>query len=93
MSQRNFFAIDRHVFDQVLDLGMNTACMYLVMAAGTWRDNRSTKWSVNALEKYTGVGRRRGKDAQLKLIKHKIVTKEKGGKHPLFKLKKTVQRR
>jgi len=91
MSHGDFIAIDRHAFDEALDLGMNAACLYLVMARGTWKDNRSTKWSVNALEKYTGIGRRRGKDAQKKLIESVIITKKKGGQHPLFKLKKNCK--
>jgi len=88
LSQRDFFAIDRQTWERALELGMNPACLFLVMARGTWRDNSSTKWSVNSLEKYTGIGRRRGKDAQARLIKHKIIKKEKGGKHPKFKLSK-----
>jgi len=88
MSQSNFFAIDKKTWENVLDLGMNPACLFMVMARGSWRDNKSTQWSVNALEKYTGIGRRRGKEAQAKLIKHKIIKKEKGGNHPKFTLKK-----
>jgi len=88
MSQRDFFAIDKQTWEKVLNLGMNTACSFLVMARGTWRDNSSTKWSVNSVVNYTGISRRRAKDAQAKLIKHKIIKKEKGGKHPKFKLKK-----
>ncbi len=67
---------------------MNPACSFLVMARGTWKDNRSTVWSVNSIENYTGISRRRAKDAQARLIKDKIVKKEKGGKHPKFTLKK-----
>jgi len=88
LSQRDFFAIDRQTWERVVKLGMNPACLFLVMASGTWRDNSSTLWSVNSLEKYTGIGRRRGKDALAMLIKHKIIKKEKGGKHPKFTLKK-----
>lgn len=88
MSQRDFFAIDRQTWERASKLGMNPACSFLVMARGTWRDNSSTKWSVNAVVNYTGISRRRAKDAQAILIKHKVIKKEKGGKHPKFKLKK-----
>jgi hypothetical protein len=88
MSQGNFFAIDRQIWDQVLVLGMNSACTFLVMARGTQKNNRTTKWSVNATEKYTGIGRRRCKDAQSKLLNSEVIEKIKGGKRPSFKIKK-----
>ena len=51
-----FFAIDRRAWALVcgaadeLGLGMNAAVAYLALARGTGRDNRTTTWSVNAIE-------------------------------------------
>jgi hypothetical protein len=59
----DFFAIDRRVWAHVCNSGLNPAVAYLVMARGSGRDNRTTAWSVNAIEKYTGIGRPRAKIA------------------------------
>ncbi len=50
-----FFAIYKDQWPKVCALGLNPAVAYLVMACGTGRDNRRTVWSVNAIEKYSGV--------------------------------------
>ena len=52
-----FFQIDRRTWARVCDLGMNPAAAYLVQASGTGGDNRTTSWSTNAIEKYTGISR------------------------------------
>jgi hypothetical protein len=44
-------------------LGLNPAVAYLVLARGSGADNRTTAWSVNAIEGYTGIGRPRAKKA------------------------------
>lgn len=54
-----FFAVDRRVWADVVRLGMNAAVAYLVLARGTGRDNRSTSWSIQAIERYTGISRSR----------------------------------
>jgi hypothetical protein len=54
-----FFAIDQRTWQQVCGLGLNPAVAYLVLACGTGRDNRTTEWSVHAIEKYTGISRGR----------------------------------
>jgi hypothetical protein len=68
-----FFAIDRRVWAHVCNLGLNAAVAYLVMARGSGRDNRTTAWSVNAIEKYTGIGRLRAKMAIQILEKKGII--------------------
>ena len=64
-----FFAVDRRTWHFVCDLGMNAAVAYLVMARGTGGDNRTTKWSRNAVEDRTGISRSRAQDAINKLLK------------------------
>jgi hypothetical protein len=69
-----FFAIDRRVWTHVCNLGLNPAVAYLVMARGSGRDNRTTAWSVNAIEKYTGIGRPRAKMA-IKILEEKGIVR------------------
>ena len=58
-----FFAVDRRAWEKVCDLGLNPMVAYLVLARGTGADQRTTAWSVNAVEAYTGIGRPRAKGA------------------------------
>jgi hypothetical protein len=56
-----FFAIDRRTWGRLCDsAGINEAAAYLVLAQGTGRDNRLTKWSVTSLKKYAGISWERG---------------------------------
>jgi DNA-binding MarR family transcriptional regulator len=70
----DFFAIDRRVWAHVCNLGLTPAIAYLVMARGSGRDNRTTAWSVNAIEKYTGIGRPRAKMA-IKILEEKGIVR------------------
>jgi len=54
-----FFQIEIAAWNDVLTLGLNAAVVYLVLACGTGRDNRRTRWSANAVERYTGISRSR----------------------------------
>ena len=69
----DFFTVDRRAFDFVCKLGLNQAVSYLVLARGTGGDNRTTSWSVNAVESYTGVGRRRAKKSFEALAKSGVI--------------------
>ena len=42
---------------------MNSAAAYLVLACGTGRDNRTTRWSAKALHEYSGITWERAKAA------------------------------
>jgi hypothetical protein len=55
----HFFAIDRRAWARVCSLGMNPAIAYLVLTRGTGGDQRTTSWSVKAIETYTGISRPR----------------------------------
>lgn len=53
----DFFAIDHRLWAKVCGLGLNAAVAYLVLARGSGGDNRTTSWSVNAIEKRTNISR------------------------------------
>jgi len=74
----HFFAVDRWAWAHVCRLGLNAAVAYLVLASGTGGDNRTTAWSVNAIEKYTSIGRWRARDA-LKILEQVGCIRTKGG--------------
>ena len=85
----DFFAVDLFIVKDIIDgLGLREACVYLVMATGTGRDNRSTNWSVNAVQNYTGISVRRAKDAVNNLCAKGWVKRLSTGtkKHPKYKL-------
>jgi hypothetical protein len=80
-----FFAVDQRSFAKAISLGMNAAIVYLVLACGTGRDNLTTSWSVNAVEKYTGIGRSRVIEALNLLIANDLV-RHKSKRKPSYKL-------
>jgi hypothetical protein len=51
------FSIDRGTFRCAAVGGLNSAIAHIVMARGTGRDNCTTQWSVNAIERRTGISR------------------------------------
>ena len=55
MNGKGFFRVDRRAWAKVCELGMNPAVAYLVLACGTGKDHRGTSWSVQAVQKYTGI--------------------------------------
>lgn len=67
-----FFAIEREQFHKACSLGINEACFYLVYARGTSKDNRTTNWSKNALNKYIGISRSNCKKAEHSLQKNHL---------------------
>jgi hypothetical protein len=81
---RGFFSIDRGAFRCAAAGGLNSAIAYLVMARGTGRDNRTTQWSVNAIEKYTGISRPNAKKAVKDLLNRGILKKTRDGNHPIY---------
>src|SRR5262245_11943513 len=81
---RGFFAIDRGAFRCAAGIETAGAIAYLVMARGTGRDNRATQWSVNAIEKYTGISRPNAKKAVKDLLDRGIWQKIRDGQHPIY---------
>ncbi len=81
----HFFAVDRRAWLRACELGLNAAVSYLVLAAGTGQDQRTTFWSVNAVEKYTAIARGRA-DASVKLLIERGLIRLGDGtrKHPRY---------
>jgi len=81
-----FFRVDQEGFARVCRLGLKPALAYLVLAAGTGRDQALTLWSVNAVRKYAGLGRKRAERAVGALLEEGVVTRDRGGRHPRYRL-------
>lgn len=80
----SFFQVDRRAIGVCSQAGMNAMIAYLVMACGTGADNRTTSWSVNAIEKYTGIGRPRAKVAVDVLVAKGLLQRKRGGSNPFY---------
>jgi hypothetical protein len=81
-----FFAIDLGAFRCAAAGGLNSAVAYLVMARGTGRDNRTTQWSVHAIETRTGISRPNAKNATEDLLKRGVCKLIRAGRHPIYEL-------
>lgn len=58
-----FFQVDMNKFDKVCNLGLYPAIAYITIACGVQRGTDISTWSVNAVEKWAGIGRPRAKRA------------------------------
>src|SRR5215831_3956229 len=67
-------------------LGMNEPVVYLVQARGTGRDNRTTTWSVESIERYTGISRHRAAAAVKNLQAKGFTRLLRGGTKPKYEL-------
>jgi len=83
-----FFAVDRRAWHMACNLGLNAAVAYLVAARGTGGDNRTTKWSTNAIEQRTNISRSRAKAAILGLEAGGLLHRDPASKpsFPKYKL-------
>ena len=81
-----FFAIDKRTFEGACELGLNPAVAYLTIARGAGRDNATSFWSVNAIEEHTGISRPKANAAIHLLIDRGLLTKERGGSRPLYRI-------
>lgn len=83
-----FFAVDRRTWGYVCQLGINAAVAYLVLARGSARDNRKTRWSVNALKSRGLLSRGRAALAISLLKLHQVIDQTgKGGKATCYELR------
>jgi hypothetical protein len=82
-----FFAVDRRTWARTCSLGMNAAVAYLVLARGTARDNHTTAWSVQAVEKYTSISRGRAQQALELLAKNGLIEVLREGTRPKYRLR------
>ena len=81
-----FFAIDSRMGAKVCPMGMNEAVAYLVLARGTGRDNATTAWSAEAIERYTGISRGRAKATIKRLLDERAIRLLRGGTKPKYEL-------
>jgi hypothetical protein len=81
-----FFAVDYRTWARVCGLSLNCAVAYLVLARGTGKNNRETAWSVDAIERYTGIARSRARDAIRSLLDAGVVRQIRAGSHPKYDL-------
>jgi hypothetical protein len=82
----SFFAIDRRAWARVCKLNINAMTAYLVLARGTGHDQRTTSWSVNAIETHTGIGRPRAQKAIDALVQAGLVRITRGGTKPKYSI-------
>ena len=74
---------DRRIFMEACALGLNPAIAYLTIARGA--GNRPVSaWSVDAIERYTGMTRPKAKLAVKTLVDGGIITLERSGTRPLY---------
>jgi hypothetical protein len=83
--KNGFFAVDTRCFAEA-STNLNDGVCYLVIAAGTGGDQATTSWSINAVEKRTGISRGRIGEAMERLIRKSLVSRVAGGSHPRYKL-------
>lgn len=88
MSRGKFFAVGADEFVAACELGINPAVTFLILARGSGRDNTTTAWSALSVFKYSGMARRRAKDAIDALVNAELVEALQTGKNPRYKLQK-----
>jgi hypothetical protein len=85
-ARERFFAIDARSWPKVCELGMPAAVSYLVLACGSGGNQTTTRWSVDAITRHTGIGRPRAKTAVAALVKAGLIRIEKGGTRPQYSI-------
>src|SRR5713226_1194929 len=83
---RGFFAVDRRTWSRACGVSVNGAVSYLVLGRGTAADNRTTAWSVQAIEKYTGLSRGKASAGAKILQDNGFVRLLRGGTKPKYEL-------
>ena len=86
MPRGDFFQIQKSVLSDLIPLGLNATIAYLILARGSGRFNDTTRWSTNAVETKTGIGRISAKNAIAKLVQAGLLERTKGGKRPAYNL-------
>jgi hypothetical protein len=86
-AKTGFFAVDARIWAKLCVPGMmNEAVAYIVQARGTGRDNRTTTWSVESIERYTGISRHRAATAVKNLQAIGFTRLLRGGTKPKYDL-------
>ena len=80
----SFFAVDLGAFRCAAVGGLNPAIAHLIMARGSGRDNRTTQWSVHAIEQHSGLSRPNAAKAIQDLLHRGVWKKTRDGRHPIY---------
>ena len=86
MPRGDFFQIKKSVLPALIPLGLNATVAYLILARGSGRFNDSTRWSTNAIETKTGIGRTRARNAIAQLVQAGLLDRIKGGTRPKYSI-------
>lgn len=78
-----FFVVDRRAFAAACRLGLNPAVAYLTVVRGAGSRPKSL-WSVDAIERYTGISRPKAKLAVTTLLDNGLLSLERAGTRPLY---------
>jgi hypothetical protein len=80
-----FFAPDRRALDAACRLGLNPLVAYLTITRGAG-SRRTSRWSVDAIERHTGMSRSKAKSAIKSLIEGGLLALAAGGTRPLYEI-------
>lgn len=86
--QGEFFAVGREQWATACELGLGPAVALLVLACGSGRDNSTTRWSADAVHRYTGISWRRAVGYIEELVNAGLIDRTKAGKRPSYKIGK-----
>ncbi len=81
-----FFTIGVKEWHEACNLGLNPAASFLVLACGTERNNQTTNWSANSIEKYAGINHDRAKKAIKLLLDAGLVEIDSTSSKPRYTL-------
>lgn len=86
-----FFAVDKNQWADACSWGIQAAAAYLIMACGTGKDHKSTKWSARSVNKYTGLPFLPARNAIESLVKSTLVKQSKGGARPEYEIRLSAE--
>jgi len=81
-----FFVVDREMFQKACALGLRPAIALLILARFKQGKGATSRASSNAIEKYTGIGRKAAREAIGALEKAGIVTRSGSATRPVHRL-------
>lgn len=81
-----FFIVERDMFHRACELGLRPAIALLILARFKQGKGATSKASSNAIEKYTGIGRKAAREAIGALEKAGIVTRSGPTTRPVHRL-------
>jgi hypothetical protein len=82
-SSGEFFVVDARTFIAACRLGLNPAIAYLVICRGAG-SRPTSAWSIDAIERHTGISRPKAKSAVAALIQSGLITLKRSGTKPLY---------